>query len=154
MDIFFSSNLKISKKLNPNFCFLSNFFFSSFTKNGVVYTTNEHFFQSEKYDDPEIRELIISASTPREAKKLGSSFEINRELWDSKRDMVMKEGLWLKFSQNPDLKEKLISTKNAKLREFSNNDKYWGGSIKGSQNRLGILLMEIREEIKKLNSQT
>ena len=52
--IFFSSRTK-------DFYFLSNFFPSEFTENGIVYKTVEHYFQSEKFEnDEELKHLVIS----------------------------------------------------------------------------------------------
>ena len=63
--IFFSSRTK-------DFYFLSNFFPSEFTENGIVYKTVEHYFQSEKFEnDEELKHLVINAETPRACKRLG-----------------------------------------------------------------------------------
>ena len=57
----------------------------------------------------------------------------------------MKKGLLLKFTQNPHLKEILLSTGNRSLVEHTEKDKYWGDGGDGSgKNRMGILLMEVR----------
>ena len=43
----------------------------------------------------------------------------------SVRDDIMESALRLKFSQNPELKEKLLATNNKTLVEASPVDKYW-----------------------------
>ena len=66
----------------------------------------------------------------------------------------MYQALWLKFSI-PTLREKLLATDNEELVEGNTwHDNTWGEcscerckDIKG-QNRLGKMLMQIREEIK------
>ena len=59
---------------------------------------------------------------------------------------MMKDGLRLKFAQNPQMLEKLLSTGSRVIVEFSEKDSYWGNGGDGSgKNRLGVLLMEIRE---------
>ncbi len=64
----------------------------------------------------------------------------------------MKEVLNKKF-QNPELKEKLLSTGTAILIEDSKTDNFWGIGKKGEgKNMLGKLLMEIREQYKKENN--
>ena len=63
------------------------------------------------------------------------------------RDSVMKQGLLLKFRQNEKLKEALIGTNDAVLEERGRfKGEYW--TNKGL-NRLGELLMEVREDLKK-----
>ena len=62
----------------------------------------------------------------------------------------MKNVLIEKFTQHSDLKEKLLSTKDSILIEESNIDPYWGCGKNGKRkNMLGILLMEVREELSK-----
>ena len=61
----------------------------------------------------------------------------------------MKRGLVYKFSQNKDLLERLLQTGDSKLVEASNKDAYWGGMLPDSKNRLGDLLMELRDNYKK-----
>ena len=71
-----------------------------------------------------------------------------RKDWQSVKNNVMKKALMAKFSQHDDLKILLLSTGEAKLIEHTENDAYWGdgGDGKG-KNYLGILLMQVREEI-------
>lgn len=56
-------------------------------------------------------------------------------------------GLRAKFDQNKHLLEKLLATENRELCEHTSRDKYWGdgGNAKTGKNRLGVLLMQIRE---------
>jgi predicted NAD-dependent protein-ADP-ribosyltransferase YbiA (DUF1768 family) len=62
------------------------------------------------------------------------------------RDEVMRKGLRLKFTQHVALKEALLATKDAPLEEIGRFDgEYWTNKGK---NRLGQLLMELREELR------
>jgi predicted NAD-dependent protein-ADP-ribosyltransferase YbiA (DUF1768 family) len=62
------------------------------------------------------------------------------------QDEIMREGLRLKFSQNLEMKETLLATRDAKLEEIGRFEgEYW--TNKG-QNRLGQLLMELRDELR------
>lgn len=144
--IYFSFSQK-SKKIDKDSQYLSNFFPAAFTKDGKVFNTVEHFFQSEKFEDAETKHKIISAKTPMIAKRLGRKYRIDPAPWILRRNQVMRTGLELKFSQNADLREKLLSTGNAKLIEFSIRDKYWGGSAKEAKNTLGNMLMEVRSSL-------
>jgi predicted NAD-dependent protein-ADP-ribosyltransferase YbiA (DUF1768 family) len=60
----------------------------------------------------------------------------------------MKKGLIYKFSQNPELLKALIDTGDCCLVEASDKDPYWGGLLPDSKNRLGALLVELRENYK------
>ena len=63
------------------------------------------------------------------------------------KDETMREGLRLKFTQNEELKNKLLSTKNARLEEIGRfKGEYWTNK---EQNRLGELLMDLRDELSK-----
>jgi hypothetical protein len=60
----------------------------------------------------------------------------------------MLEALRSKFTQHPDLAFKLNSSGERLLVEVTTNDEYWGDPGDGSgQNRLGQLLMQVREEL-------
>ena len=65
--------------------------------------------------------------------------------WDTVKNDVMKQALVSKFTQNPQLKIKLLNTGDAPLHEYTNRDSYW--ALPGSDN-LGKLLMEVRESLK------
>lgn len=56
-------------------------------------------------------------------------------------------GLRAKFTQNENLKKKLLETGDRILREHTGRDKYWGDGGKKftGKNRLGFLLMEVRQ---------
>ncbi|OMJ71926.1 hypothetical protein SteCoe_29740 [Stentor coeruleus] len=137
---------KIGKKIDQSASFLCNFYESPFTFNGFVYKTVEHYFQSEKTQDAKAKHSIINAKTPKKAKQLGNTCKLDVENWRKINESVMLKGLELKFSQNSDLKDKLIATGSNELREYSRSDKFWGGSLKNSQNKLGKLLMTLREK--------
>lgn len=67
--------------------------------------------------------------------------------WERDKTIVMLNGLRIKF-QNETLKLMLLWTGDAILVEDSPTDMFWGGSLPGSQNMLGKLLMQVRKEIK------
>ena len=62
----------------------------------------------------------------------------------------MYNTLVAKFTQNPDLAKKLLATGDALLIEGNTwNDRYWGVCRGKGENRLGILLMLVREDLQK-----
>jgi predicted NAD-dependent protein-ADP-ribosyltransferase YbiA (DUF1768 family) len=69
--------------------------------------------------------------------------------WEAAKEGVMKEGLRAKFSSNPTLANLLLSTGERRIVENSPRDSYWGiGKDGRGKNRLGALLMEVREELR------
>ena len=137
-----------SKK--PEFKELSNFYAAPFSLDGKTWPSVEHYFQAMKFPtDPAYQETIRQIKTPQSAKSLGSSKEHPiRPDWDSVREEVMKKALEAKFTQNEALKQILLSTKGKELVEASPTDIYWGiGKARKGQNRLGKLLMELRDTL-------
>jgi ribA/ribD-fused uncharacterized protein len=135
------------------FAFLSNFYPSPISDGNLIFPTVEHMFQAAKTVNIEEYEEIAAADTPGRAKRLGRKVTL-REDWEEVKDEMMYQALWLKFSI-PELREKLLATGDKELIEGNTwHDNTWGDcscdhckDIKG-KNKLGKLLMQIREEIK------
>ena len=139
------------KNFEGEYAFLSNFYFSPMIIDNVVYTTNEHYFQAMKSLNPKERQTIVLAPTPGKAKHLGRKVSLRKD-WEDIKEEVMLTGLRHKFS-NPELRKKLLATGNEELIEGTTwHDNYWGicdCEACGGQgkNRLGKLLMQVREEL-------
>ena len=85
---------------------------------------------------------------PSDAKRLGRHVPL-REDWNSIKEQIMYEICKAKFTQNPDLAEKLLETGDAELIEGNWwHDTTWGMCNGEGQNLLGKILMRVREEIK------
>ena len=127
---------------------LSNFSPPGVELEGSYWPTVEHFFQAQKFSEPEVRELIRKAATPKEARSLGQSRKFQlRPGWDAIREEVMLKGLRTKFN-NPAARDLLLSTGDRMLVESSPFDYFWAAGQDGSgQNRLGHLLMQVRSEL-------
>ncbi len=112
----------------------------------------EHYFQAMKFIGTEQFEKIHNSGSPKQAKALGQSRAVPiRKDWDSVKEEVMLTGLRAKF-KDPFLKELLLSTGKKTLVENSPYDKYWGiGPNRKGKNRLGVLLMQLRDELKESN---
>lgn len=126
---------------------LSNFAYSPFTFEGVKYPTVEHAFQALKMDSPEWFNKVREATTPGLAKRLGRTGP-RRKDWQKIRVSVMLKLLQAKFSQNEDLKEKLIATAGVELQEGNTwGDTFWGVDLRNGlgDNNLGIALMLLRD---------
>ena len=135
------------------FAFLSNFYPSPISDGNLIFPTVEHMFQAAKTINIKEYEEIAAADTPGRAKRLGKTIAL-REDWEEVKDDIMYQALWLKFSI-PEFREKLLATDDKELIEGNTwHDNTWGDcscecckDIKG-QNRLGKMLMQIREKIK------
>ncbi len=131
--------------------YLANYSNHGFTKNGVFYKTVEHYYQSEKFSDPEIKKRIIDADTPKEASNIGRDRSLKRiEDFKSIKNQVMYEGILEKFRQNRNIAYKLIETRNRDIAEATIDEYYWGiGKDKSGENVIGDILVRVRERIKK-----
>jgi len=134
---------KVIDSFRGEYGFLSNFAW-------VGTTTVEHKFQSEKTLDPAQKANILAAPTPKAAKRIGR-WEIKaRPDWEDIKDERMKFWLDWKFNQAP-FDALLEATGDAVLIEGNQHgDDIWGcvwrdGRWVG-QNRLGRMLMQVRQE--------
>lgn len=131
------------------YAFLSNFYPSSVTdEDDITYPTVEHYFQAMKTLDKAQRFNMAIQSTPGKAKRLGRKCNLRPD-WESIKDSIMEDALRKKFS-DPILKKALLDTGDEYLEEGNTwGDQYWGVCNGTGKNKLGKLLMKLREEIKK-----
>jgi len=126
---------------------LSNFYPSKFKYSGTVMPTNEHFYQSQKAAMIEFENWIAQAPNPYHAMLAGRNLRAKKGErhgdWDSRKLEVMREGLRRKFAI-PDLRAKLLATRDMPIHEDNPTDMFWG--VKG-EDWLGKLLMQVRSEI-------
>ena len=129
----------------------SNFSSHPIIINGKKYITTETYFQSQKFAGTEYEETVRLTPGPRAAAKMGRDRNLPlRKDWEIVKNSIMKDALIAKINQYPKIKELLISTKDAEIIEHTENDNYWADGGDGSgKNRLGILWMEIRNELNK-----
>ena len=120
---------------------------------GKQWPTSEHFFQAQKFVGTPLVEKIRNCHTPREAfdvsrSELGTKWL--RKDWSEEKENVMKLALRAKFTQHQFLHELLLSTRDRKLVEHTDKDNFWGdgGGDGRGQNKLGLMLMELRQELK------
>jgi len=130
-------------------CF-SNFSNHPLLIEGQIWKTSEHYYQSQKFDDKDLKLAILNTATPKEAARLGRSHKDKlKSNWENQRYEVMKEIIREKVKQHEDIKEKLLSTGESKIIEVNNRESYWGiGADGNGLNMLGKIFMEIRQELK------
>lgn len=116
-----------------------------------VWPTSEHYFQAMKFEGTRYENEIRTVGGPMEAARKGRDRKLPlRKDWESIKNDIMLQALVAKFSQHKVLRDLLLSTGDSKLIEHTENDSYWGdgGNGKG-KNMLGILLMKVRDILKK-----
>ncbi|MBF0233709.1 MAG: NADAR family protein [Desulfamplus sp.] len=132
---------------NENYGFLSNFAPSGFKMKKTFYPTVEHYYQSQKIFDTDIRQQILAAHSPKIAKITArkNSSKIRSD-WNQVKTKIMFKGVFKKFKTHPKLLEKLLKTDHEILIENSLNDYFWGiGKDKTGLNMLGKILMAVRD---------
>ena len=136
----------------PFYEFTNFFVCNSLFIDSTSYPTSEHYFQSQKFVGTPYVQHIASMSQPRESFEFSRSNKgthWTRPDWSETKERVMYRALREKFSQNPELGYLLVSTCRAQIFEHTSSDSYWGDAGDGTgKNRLGVLLMKLRDELK------
>ena len=114
---------------------------------GVLWPSTEHYYQAQKFEDPELRERFRKAEKPIIAKSLADKDKARiRADWDE----VMYRAVKIKFETHRKLRQMLIGTGDEDIAECAPTDYYWGVGKDGTgQNRLGKILERIRGELSK-----
>ena len=129
------------------YSFLSNFYRSPVTLDGLEYPSVEHAYQAAKTTDPEERATVREALTPGLAKRLGRQVHLRPD-WEDVKLAVMADLLRQKFDRPP-LAKALLETGDEELVEVNYwRDTYWGVFHGTGENHLGRLLMERREQLR------
>lgn len=137
-------------KVHDDYGFMSNFAPYPFSDGSKIWPTSEHYLQAQKFLVPEIQEKIRQIASPMDAALEGRNRQNPlRPDWEEIKDKVMLQALRMKFSQHPEIAKELLSTGEAIIIEHTRNDAYWADSGDGSgKNKLGLLLIQVREELK------
>jgi N-glycosidase YbiA len=127
--------------------FLSNFWPAEVVFEGITYPTAEHAYQAAKSLDPIDRQRIAVSPTPAEAKRAGRALK-PREDWETAKFDVMERVVRDKFTRHADLRTQLLTTGDAQLIEGNTwGDRVWGVYQGEGENRLGLILMKVRDEL-------
>lgn len=127
--------------------FLSNFYYSPVTYEGITYPTVEHAFQAAKTFDVTERRRISEMKTPGMAKRAGRRVLL-REDWEAVKFDIMKTLVTQKF-EDEKLKQLLLDTGDEELVEGNTwHDTCWGVCNGVGQNNLGKILMSVRKHYK------
>lgn len=146
---------------------LSQWWASDFCVGDNKYWCMEQYMMAEKarlFSDKKILEQILNSNSQHEIKSLGRKVKnFVQEVWDKAKHSIILTGSYYKFTQNDKLKEFLIGTGDKILVEASPYDAVWGIKMDVNdkdinnplkwrgRNMLGFALMEVRDEIKKID---
>lgn len=126
---------------------LSNYLPCRITYEGRAYGSSEAAYHASKFPEAERDEFTQLGAD--EAKKRSRQKPVDAAWWDARKERVMREILWEKFSQNPDLAERLLATGDRHLEEANWwGDRFWGTVDGEGRNVLGTILMEIRTRLR------
>lgn len=149
---------------NEPFGFLSNWYLSDFTVDGIKFTSMEQYIMYSKclcFGDSITAKDILSTDDTAMQKSLGRKAQgYIDSVWSGRRQLIALKGLYAKFSQNDGLKKLLLDTGDAYLVECAVNDRIWACGIDlrdesrlnaekwSGQNILGFALMEVRDTLR------
>lgn len=156
-------NLVAFWKASGEYGYLSNWYYSEFKIEDVVYDSAEKYIMAQKaivFQDMEMLEKILASKSQRDIKAYGRKVKNYDDIvWAKKRYDIGVDALKAKFSQNQELKNKLLGTKNKIIVEASPLDRIWGIGLSEQnediltpkkwrgRNLLGDMLMQVREEL-------
>ena len=141
------------KEFKNQYFFLSNFYEYPIYYNKLVFCNAEAAFQAQKVINEKDQYKFINLNASQ-ARKLGKTVQLRKD-WEEIKDNVMYEIVKRKFLTNKELQQKLLETKEEELVEGNWwHDTYWGVDSKTGigQNKLGKILMKVREEVKNNNA--
>lgn len=113
------------------------------------------------FNDMEIAGQILNTTNVGKIKALGRTVKNYEDIiWNGMRQIIVYKGLFEKFQQNIELKEKLLETQDNILVECAVQDRIWGIGLSmkderrfelekwQGQNLLGFSLMMVRTMLK------
>ena len=143
--------------------YLSNWYLSDFKVDSIQFSSMEQYMMYKKaivFNNTKIAKEILETKDVSKIKALGRQVSnYNDTYWNGVRQIIIYKGLLEKFSQNKDLKKRLLNTGNDILAECAVQDKIWGIGLYmkdvnrwdmekwRGENLLGFALMMVREEL-------
>lgn len=129
----------------------------------IQFSCNEQFIMYSKaklFNDKVAAESILKETNPLQMKRYGRTVEnFDEKVWQEHNERILKNGLYLKFTQNPQLLTKLLNTKDATIVEANPYDQTYGVGLTAfdpniqdpskwrGKNLMGKALMAVRDYI-------
>lgn len=132
----------------------SNLFRREIEFEGDRFITSEHAYQAGKARKPEVKAWLMAAPSPALLAMAahGLYYWDITPGWSKIKFDRMRRVLRAKFSQHADLRELLLSTGESRLVESATEDnpvnRLWGEVNGVGENMLGVMLMELRQELR------
>jgi ribA/ribD-fused uncharacterized protein len=142
----------------------SQWFLIDFEIDGKKYNCCEKFMMAEKaryFGDAETEALIMDCYDPKQQKTYGRAVKnFDDKSWNKVADDIVYKANLAKFSQNLELKERLLATGDKEFVECSPYDKIWGNGLNITDtlatpkdqwlgtNRLGKAIMKVRDTLR------
>lgn len=151
-------------KVDEDYGWLSQWWKSDFVIDKVRYVCGEQYMMAQKallFKDLDTYDKIMGTNNQQKMKQLGRMVKgFDEKTWIKNREQIVYDANYAKFSQNKELKDQLLLTREKELVEASPYDCIWGIGVtvhdkrfkkphlwKG-QNLLGNALMHVRAELK------
>jgi ribA/ribD-fused uncharacterized protein len=132
----------------------SNLFRREIVFEDTTFATAEHAYQAGKARRPEVRAWLMAAPSPALlAMAAHGLYQWDvAPSWSRTKFDRMRAVLLAKFTQHEDLRETLLSTRSVRLVETATVDnavnRLWGEVGGVGKNMLGLLLMELRTQLR------
>ncbi len=142
--------MDVIDEFKGKYYFLSNFYSAPVMYQGITYQNNEAAFQAMKVTNKSIH-LEFSDLPPNLAKRKGRRVKLRPD-WEEVKETFMYEIAKAKFEQNDQLKNWLLQTGESILIEGNTwGDRVWGVCNGIGENKLGKILMRVRNELKEVS---
>lgn len=115
---------------------------------GELWSSVANYYQAQKFEPGSSIVKKIKVANPSMAQSYGrhKSYVVRKD-WTEIKEKVMLRATRAKFAQHEELKKQLLETGDANLKACLFYDLYWAGDGKRGQNKLGKILMRVRDEI-------
>lgn len=113
---------------------------------GAFYPTAAHAIAAARTTDAAERRIIAAQVSAADARRRADAVQLRAD-WDRIKIDAMERIVRDKFTRHPILRERLRRTGDAYLENGNaEGDRLWGVSSGVGENRLGIILMKVRDE--------
>ena len=134
-------------KFRGEYSFLSNFYKCDVPYEGKLYSNAESAYQAQKSLITVELDKFTYFTSGKDAKRMSKLIHMRSD-WDNVKLHIMYSICLSKFSNNPNLLDKLLATRPHELIEGNTHgDTFWGVCSGYGYNKLGRILMLVRDRL-------